>query len=69
VWSWQSYINQDGNKITSCWRTNKQGVIQITKIRMSEWEERINILNQQIQYWIDNKTNKTIEIIQLFYDN
>ena len=33
---------------------------------MTEWEERINILNQQIQYWIDNKT---IEIIELFYDN
>ena len=64
-----SYINQDGNKITSCWKTNKQGVIQIMKTKMSEWEERINILNQQIQYWIDNKTNKTIEIIQLFYDN
>ena len=64
-----SYINQDGNKISSCWITNKQGVIQIKKTRMSEWEERINILNQQIQYWIDNKTNKTIEIIQLFYDN
>ena len=30
-----------------------------------------NFLNkyQQIQYWIDNKTNKTIEIIELFYDN
>ena len=64
-----SYINQDGNKITSCWITNKKGVIQIMKTKMSEWEERINILNQQIQYWIDNKTNKTIEIIQLFYDN
>ena len=39
------------------------------KTRMTEWEERINILNQQIQYWIDNKSNKTIEIIELFYDN
>ena len=36
---------------------------------MTEWKERINILNQQIQYWIDNKSNKTIEIIELFYDN
>jgi transcriptional regulator CtsR len=45
------------------------GIIQIMKTKMSEWKERINILNQQIQYWIDNKTNKTIEIIQLFYDN
>jgi hypothetical protein len=39
------------------------------KTRMTEWKERINILNQQIQYWIDNKSNKTIEIIELFYDN
>ena len=64
-----SYINQNKLKISSCWRTNKQGVIQIMKTRMTEWKERINILNQQIQYWIDNKTNKTIEIIELFYDN
>ena len=39
------------------------------KTKMSEWNERIEILNLQIQYWIDNKTNKTIEIIKLFYDN
>jgi hypothetical protein len=39
------------------------------KTRMTEWKERINILNQQIQYWIDNKSNKTIEIIELFFDN
>ena len=64
-----SYINQNKLKISSCWRTNKQGVIQIMKTRMTEWEERINILNEQIQYWIDNKSNKTIEIIELFYDN
>ena len=64
-----SYINQNKLKISSCWRTNKLGVIQIMKTRMTEWEERINILNQQIQYWIDNKSNKTIEIIELFYDN
>ena len=64
-----SYINQNKLKISSCWRTNKLGVIQIMKTRMTEWKERINILNQQIQYWIDNKSNKTIEIIELFFDN
>jgi len=36
---------------------------------MSEWNERIEILNQQIQYWINNKTDKTVEIVELFYDN
>ena len=43
--------------------------MQIMKTKMSEWDERIEILNQQIQYWIDNKTDKTIEIVELFYDN
>ena len=32
--------------------------------------ERLNILEETVKYWInsDNITNKTVEIIQLFYD-
>lgn len=41
--------------------------MQITKIKQTEWEERIETLKQQIQYWIDNPTEKTIEIIELFH--
>jgi len=41
--------------------------MQITKTKQKEWEERINTLKQQIQYWIDNPTEKTIQIIELFY--
>ena len=41
--------------------------MQITKTKQKEWEERIETLKQQIQYWIDNPTEKTIEIIELFY--
>ena len=41
--------------------------MQITKTKQKEWEERIKTLKQQIQYWIDNPTEKTIEIIELFY--
>ena len=61
-----SYIDKNGVKISSCWKVNGLGVLQIHK--KIEWDERIEILNQQIQYWIDNKTNKTVEIIELFYD-
>lgn len=25
-------------------------------------------LQQQVQYWIDNKTDKMVETVQLFYD-
>ena len=39
----------------------------IVKSKVNEWEERIQNLIQQIQYWIENPTEKTIEIIELFY--
>jgi hypothetical protein len=61
------YTNKDGILVKSCWKLNKLGVMQITKTKQKEWEERIETLKQQIQYWIDNPTEKTIEIIELFY--
>jgi hypothetical protein len=61
------YTNQEGVSIKSCWKLNKLGIMQIMKTKEKEWEERIDILKQQIQYWIDNPTQKTIEIIELFY--
>ena len=39
----------------------------ITKNKKEEWEERIASLLTQIQYWVDNPTDKTVEIIELFY--
>jgi hypothetical protein len=61
------YTNQEGILVKTCWKLNKLGVMQITKTKQKEWEERIETLKQQIQYWIDNPTEKTIEIIELFY--
>jgi hypothetical protein len=61
------YTNQDGELIKSCWRLNKLGVMLIVKNKQKEWEERIETLKQQIKYWIDNPTEKTIEIVELFY--
>ena len=34
-----------------------------------KWLNRIRVLTSQIEYWINNQTNKTVECIQLFYDN
>ena len=61
------YTNQEGILVKSCWKLNKLGVIQIMKTKQKEWEERMETLKQQIQYWIDHPTEKTIEIIELFY--
>lgn len=62
------YVDKDGNKITSCWKINKiSGILQIDKKKENEWQERLNVLREQIQYWIDNQSEKTAEIIELFY--
>jgi hypothetical protein len=58
------YINQDGILVDSCWKLSKLGIMQIEKHKQSEWEARINILKEQIQYWIENPTEK---IVELFY--
>jgi hypothetical protein len=65
------YINSNNEKIMSCWGiTPKTGILKIKNNKNDEWNERLEILNLQILYWCneENKTEKTIEIIQLFYD-
>ena len=62
-----AYTRPDGIVVKSCWKLNKLGVMTISKTKENEWEDRIQTLKSQIQYWIDNPTEKTIEIIELFY--
>ena len=62
-----SYENDDGIRVTSCWTTGKNGILHIAKNKQKEWERRIALLFEQIEYWSKNPTNKTIEIVGLFY--
>jgi hypothetical protein len=61
------YLTKDG-KVTSCWGLNKNGICTVKKSKKKEWSQRLEVLKEQIKYWLENKTEKTIEIIQLFYD-
>jgi hypothetical protein len=61
------YVRVDGTFVSSCWKLNKTGVMQVSKKRQAEWEERLLTLKHQIQYWVDNSTTKTIEIVEIFY--
>jgi hypothetical protein len=63
--------NTKEKKITSCWGLNGKGICIVKKSKKDEWEQRLHTLEQQINYWVnpENKTDKTIEIIQLFYNN
>ena len=63
------YINDKNEKITSCFITNKQGFYTIKKSKINEWTYRLTVLKNEIEYWLTHKTEKTIEVINLFYDN
>ena len=60
----------NGKNITSCWGINCNGVCDIKKSKKNEWNDRLNSLSSQIEYWLNpkNVTDKTVEVIQLFYD-
>ena len=65
------YKNVNNENITSCFGVNAQtGVLIVKKSKQKEWNERLNVLKNVIEYWVNpaNKTDKMIEIIQLFYD-
>ena len=58
-----------GEKISSCWGINKNGICSIKKSKQKEWNIRLNTLKCTIDYWLQHKTNRMIEIAQLYYDN
>ena len=61
---------KDGTNITSCWGQNKKGICVVKKSKKDEWTQRLNTLEEHINYWLnpENTTHKTIETIQLFYN-
>ena len=61
------YLTTDDVKIPSPWRLNKLGVMTLVKTREGDWNNRLVCLKDQIQYWIDNVTDKMVETVHLFY--
>ena len=60
-----SYKDNEGKIVKSCWKLNKSGIMSIINNR--DWEKRIETLKQNIKYYIENPPKKTIEIVELFY--
>jgi hypothetical protein len=64
------YISKEGQKVKSCWSTNGNGINIVSQKCKNEWETRLENLKKQIEYWTtpENKTDKTVEVVQLYYD-
>ena len=63
-----SYVDENGIKITSPWKVHKRlGVLTIMKTHEEKWNDRMKNLMECIDYWTKNETNKTVEIIEMYY--
>lgn len=51
-------------------RVSNKKICVVQKSKRNEWEQRLDSLGEQVQYWTqpENVTDKTVEVIQLFYD-
>jgi len=64
-----SYTKLDGTQVKSCWGLNSKGLFSIKQNKNVEWNNRLKALSGQVTMWSnpENRTNKTIEVIQLYY--
>jgi hypothetical protein len=61
---------KDGCKVPSCWTTTRiKGLIKIKN--ENDWNNRLDVLKNEINYWInpENKIDKIIHIVELFFDS
>ena len=62
-----SYKTRENKTIKSCWKINKKSGILIISSK-SDWNNRLKVLEETLEYWINNETDKMVEVVQLFYD-
>ena len=58
----------NNKNVTSCWGPNDNGIMNIKKTKQKEWNKRLETLKETVNYWMDNQSKKTIELVYLFYD-
>jgi len=64
------YIDINNNKIKSCFSISKTCLCSVNKNNIKEWNNRLAILKKTIEFNLkeENKSEKTITTISLFYD-
>jgi hypothetical protein len=63
-----SYVNRKNEIIKSCWKANQNGIFIIHKEKNIDWNNRLATLKSQVEYWSENQTDKTIEVVHLYYN-
>ena len=63
------YVDITGVKHTSCFGTNKKGIMGVKKNKRVEWAQRLEALRDVIQHWMRERTTKTVEVVSLFFND
>jgi hypothetical protein len=64
-----SYVDLTGKTAKTCWKLDGNNILRVHKEEMPEWETRLSVLKDTINYWIEHPTDKTANVIQLYYDS
>ena len=64
-----SYTNNKNENILGCFKCDNKGILIVRNKK--DFEKRLKVLYKQIEYWSNEKNinEKTLNIINLFYDN
>ena len=64
-----NYTNDKNENILGCFKCDNKGLLIIRNKK--DFEKRLKVLYKQIEYWSNEKNinEKTLHIINLFYDN
>lgn len=62
-----AYVGLDGAKVASPWRQNSVGANTVMKSHQAAWDERLSALSYIIAYWMIQKPEKMVEVIELYY--
>ncbi len=61
------YVYPEKGEIPTPWTyTPKRGVLTIKKWKKA-WDDRLEVLCSTVEYCIENKLDKTMETIELYY--
>ena len=61
------YVAADGVKHPSCFGVDGRGMVCVGKRKRDEWDDRLACLRSTVLYWTEARTDKTVEVVSLFF--
>lgn len=63
------YIDKDNNKIKSPWTINRlNSMLFISKNNKKIWNERLQLLKEIVEFWMNNEIDENLKVIELYYN-